>query len=224
MNELTATATMPAPATRDLRAFDENARAVVDEVVSFWPNDGSKAVLRREMSFTERAILHDRQRIIHGLLRPLSSEDRKVAARVIAAMFLGFPNMRQGDPQATVAAYVIAMSGFPLFAIVEACEDVSQRRVGDINPDFAPTAPRMCELATRHLVPLSGELLVIEKTIVAKVHEKVISPEERERIKTGLRELADAMIVRDKIQRQQHLIHQAVVLTEASTKMILDEY
>lgn len=220
---LTATASLPDLDRRDLREEDPKARAIVDGVVGFWPNDGTAPDLRREMTVTERGYLRMRQRDLHGILRPLSIEERKHAAKAIAAMFLGFPNMRTADNQATVTAYIAALEQYPLFAITEACADVIRDRV-DINPDFAPSAPRMCELATRHLIPLRGELAVIEKTITARYERNPISDEERERVRKGLEELAGSMMERDKIQRREHLTHQSVVIQEAAMKTIFDHY
>jgi len=226
MNDLTPTATMTpnTTASRDLRLRDERTHEIIEELVMFWPSDASAVQLRREITTTERKYLHMRQRDLFAMLRGLNLEERKHAAKAIAAMFLGFPNLRTSDNQATVAAYIMALEAFPLFAIIEACMDVSQRRVSDISPDFAPSAPRLCELATRHLVPLRGELALIEKTITAKYEQEPVPPEERERIKVKLRELADHMMEKDRIQRREHMTHLSVVLKEQGTKSILREY
>jgi hypothetical protein len=222
MKEIVATAERQP--LENLRLPDSKSRGIIDSLVGFWPNDGSAVVLRREATAIERGHLRMRQRDLHMLLRPLSLEDRKHAAKALAAMFLGFPNLRTTEHTAIVTAYIMALEQYPLFAIIEACEDVVRGRVDDLNPDFAPTAPRLCDLATRHVLPLRAELAVVEKALTAKYEINPVSPEERERIAVKLRELADAMMERDKVQRREHLIHQAVVLQEANTKALLDEY
>src|SRR5215831_824323 len=225
MTDLVPSASMNPPARRDLREPDPQVQSLVTELVGFWPNDGSPVILRREQTRLERDRLRLRQRDLAMLLRPMGVEDRKHAGKALAAMFLGFPNMRVSNSEGIITAYIMALADFPLFAVTEACEDVVKRRV-DINPDFAPTAPRMGDLATAHLAPLRGELATIEKTLSARVLEKEITPAERERISVGLHELAAHMVEKHNIDGEirERLAHQAVVLQEANTKAILGEY
>lgn len=205
---------------------DAEVRGIIDNLVCFWPDDGSPLELRRELADTERGKLQLRARDLHSAMRPINSatEDKRRLAQALAAMFLGFPSMRNSDNQATVSAYIMAMEGFPLFAGLAACDDIMKRRVPDLDPDFPPTAPRMCDIAAKHTNPAVGERLMIERTLAGKTREMRLSPEERDRVGRGLRQVADAMNADLEIERQERKRQNVENRTAESQQAILAEY
>lgn len=200
----------------DLLMFDAEARRVVDDVVSFWPDDGSPVALRRELTKDERRSLAARRLELDRVLRPVraASEDMKRAAECIAQLFLGFPSMRNIDAQGMVTAYVQHMSHLPLYAIRAACEDVTKGRVKGLDPDWPPTSVRLVEVANPHVAPQEEEITTITKALAGKVPEREPTPEERERVRIGLRKMSESF--------QGGVDHERVERAERVQKSMID--
>lgn len=205
---------------------DLEARGIIDNTTMFWPDDGSPPEMRRQLTQRERNRLQLRASELHRAVRPIAtaSEEKRRLAQSLAAMFLGFPSMRNSDNQATVAAYIMAMEGFPLFAGIAACEDVVKRRVQELDPDFPPTAPRMCDLAAKHVSPVVGERLMIEKTLAAKKQDPQLTPEQRERVGKGLRQMAEEMAAVNEEGRREAMRQNIERRMQESQRAILAEY
>lgn len=183
---------------------DAEAQRIVEDVISFYPDDGSPVSLRRDLTRPERDLLDGRKLQLNAILRPVSdaSEERRRTAEALAAMFLGFPSMRNVDAQTMITAYVLHLESLPLFAVMKACEDVVRKRVKDLDSDWPPTSPRMYEIAERHVFPVEGERLMIEKALVGRVPEvEKLTPEAVERI--GAKAMALSQELNKKVERER---------------------
>lgn len=177
---------------------DAEAQRIVDNVVRFWPDDGSPAVLRREVVPDERMILEARRLRLHALLRPMreAGEELRRAAEAIAATMMCFTSMRNvEDPQGLIAAYVQAMSDLPIFAVLAACEDAKAGKIKGQDSDFMPSTALMIPAAEKRVFPVEGERLMIQKTLDGKVADPELTREQKDKLHVGLRAVADAITV-----------------------------
>lgn len=191
-------------------ATQARAAEIIDQRVSFWPDDGTAPVLRAPLTGDEKQALQNRMVELVRELRPISTatEEKKRASQALAAMFMGFPSLRNTDNAAMVAAYLMALDDLPVSAVIKACEDVAKRRVKGTDPDFPPTGPRLYEVAQKYTRPAEGERIKIKRTLDAKVGDAPISPEERKRTAEKARAFADEM--KAKLEKETGLAGEAM--------------
>lgn len=176
---------------------DAEAARLVDELVTFWPEDTTATVeLRRAITVTDKRKLEKRLRELQSLLRPLSeaSEERKRAATAIAQMFTGFPSMRNADGEGLTAAYLAILEDQPIFAVVAACKDVAQGKIPDLDTDWAPSSGRLHEQARKHAADPLMELVRIRKTLKGEPSRRPTDPATQKKIGEGLKQQASAMV------------------------------
>ncbi|WP_441277787.1 hypothetical protein AB7783_12305 [Tardiphaga sp. 172_B4_N1_3] len=114
----------------------------------------------------------------------------------IAKLMLGFPSTR-GVPvievQLQVRKYAEDLLGVPLWAVKDACRDISRGSVPGLNPDFPPTSPRLRLVVNSYVARVHLEAHEIKQVLHAAVLLPA-NPEVRQSIRDGLlarsRELA----------------------------------
>lgn len=157
-----------------------------------------------------RKQLQDYRRDVHARLEPISATvaHRDAAGRAIGAFLDGFLNARSPNPHVTIAAYVSTLADQPLFAILQALDDFKNRRVFDIDPkdgsrvpftiDHAPSAPRLLDQVKKCAAGMFEERHKVTRVLsIEKVAEPEVPAEERERVAGHMRELADALAMKN---------------------------
>jgi hypothetical protein len=115
-------------------------------------------------------------------------ETMMVAVELLEA----FPAAKLSDEQARLKAkgYITALEGVPTWAVAEARRRWLQARAGLQNYDFAPTPPRLREVADEVLVDVRAQRLFLQRLLKAKpVREEKQDPETQRRINEGYAEL-----------------------------------
>lgn len=138
-------------------------------------------------SKAEFAALHQRHLDVTGLLHPAHDDEIRM---LVAAMFLGFPNLKisPDDAKKTAALYVSQLRDFPAWAVKKACENVLQDRVSGRSPDFAPSVATIAGICRDHVRDLAEENGRLAAIIGADVYH-VPSDDERARVKAGFEKL-----------------------------------
>ena len=77
----------------------------------------------------------------------MDEKDRKKALELIGVMLAGYPGMQAGINEATVEAYMRAVSNCSITAIEAACTAFLMGQVTGHDNNFPPTAPRLGSLA-----------------------------------------------------------------------------
>lgn len=184
--------------------------------------------LARPLTGDARAILERRLREIDRLLLPMDPGDRFKAASFISAMLSGFLNARSNDPKATLAHFTAVLQEFPLWAIKEACSQVSNGKLPDLSADFAPSAPRMFQAVADCLLQLRGERFKIAQILEAPSKDEVAPDEQqRERIRIGFKKLSDELAPKtlgDKAQQISQKADAARRAIAANDRDILEEW
>jgi hypothetical protein len=111
---------------------------------------------------------------------------------VVVELLEAFPAAKLSDEQARLKAkgYITALEGVSTWAVVEARRRWLQARAGLQNYDFAPTPPRLREVADEVLVDVRAQRLFLQRLLKAEaVQEEKQDPETRRRISEGLSEL-----------------------------------
>ncbi|WP_441228056.1 hypothetical protein AB7813_08880 [Tardiphaga sp. 20_F10_N6_6] len=114
----------------------------------------------------------------------------------IAKLMLGFPSTR-GVPvievQLQVRKYAEDLLGVPLWAVKDACRDISRGSVPGLNPDFPPTSPRLRLVVNSYVSRVHVEAHEIKQVLHAPILRPA-DPAVWEAIRAGLvarsRELA----------------------------------
>ena len=176
-NQSTALAIHSPPA---LTALVEDYAAAVTFQGGVWSISDRRAPAGRDL-----AALEDRQRQLIDALAPGPLHDIQ---RAVLQMFMGFPSSNTLDMQGAVAAYAAALSVYPAWSVVKACEDVVRGRVGG-NKAFAPSAAELSAHVTGILSDAKREAALIKRVLEAQIYREV-TPEEKERVSAGLHALA----------------------------------
>ena len=73
------------------------------------------------------------------------------------------------------------LSGLPLWALKQACQDISRGKVEGCSLDFPPAAPRLRSIADEIVAPVLDESFALHAILTAPVEHEP-SPEERARV------------------------------------------
>lgn len=137
----------------------------------------------------------------------------------VAGLMVRYPSMRGlSKIEASVLARAFAddLAGLPLWAITAAVADIAKGTVSDVHPDFAPSAPRLRQLAQEHMERPTKELLDLKKVLLART-EPQSDPEMRDRVKKGLAWL------KDQLPPRQTSIYRAPAEAPAKQAMPIDQ-
>lgn len=131
---------------------------------------GRDICLDRLPTKAERELFQYRNVNLTKQLRPcnLAATEMDGARKHLGMMFAGFPNLRRADTDELLNAYLWVLQKFPLFAVIEACADVTGNRVAGLKPEFPPTSPQMAKFADDHVTRVAAEQLKIDKILRAK--------------------------------------------------------
>jgi hypothetical protein len=111
---------------------------------------------------------------------------------VVAQLFESFATARLTEDQAKARAkgYLTALEGVPTWAVVEASRRWLQAKAGPQNYDFAPSPPRLREIADDVLCEVRAQRCSLERLLRARPPVVVENePETRRRIHQGFSEL-----------------------------------
>jgi hypothetical protein len=111
---------------------------------------------------------------------------------VVAELFESFGTLRLTEAQAKARAkgYLTALEGVPTWAVAEASRRWLQAKAGPQNYDFAPSPPRLREIADDALSEVRGQRCVLQRLLKASppmVAENDLGT--RKRINEGFAEL-----------------------------------
>lgn len=189
---------------------------LVDRLHSGLFDEGGETLTYALPSESERERLASRDRQLSSILRAASDipNGNSRIALAITAMFAGYLNAKASDAKAATAAYVKELGRYPAWAVERACMAVSSGSVSGLSPDFPPSAPRLAQVAQGYLDEHLQGKRKIQKVLSAKL---VYQPSEgeRERVHTGLVELADTLREKarfndpDEVQRKARAAEQA---------------
>lgn len=157
------------------------------EEVSF----GKPVVLNRLPSANERVLLQERSAKIKTMLRPalMATEELKNARRALGLLFGGYTSLRNSDVDELLDAYLWVLQKYPLFAILEACQDVVDNRVKGLDPKFAPNSAQMSVFAANHTSRLASEQIKIDKILRAKsTFRPADAPGAKDRVRASLKD------------------------------------
>ena len=110
---------------------------------------------------------------------------------VVSEMSLGYPSLRgysETEALLTVRKYSTELVGSPLWAVQQACRDVSTGAVKGLDLDFPPTCPRLVNLARAAAAPFLQEAREIEGILAAPVGH-VVDSQSTARINRGFADL-----------------------------------
>ncbi|WP_334362401.1 hypothetical protein [Bradyrhizobium sp. AZCC 1578] len=135
-----------------------------------------------------RGKMENRRAVVMSSTR---SATRNEIEETVAALMMAYPSMRglsHIEAQVLIRKYADDLADMPLWAIKAAARDISRGAVSDMSPDFAPSAPRVRQLADEHLEWCKKELRDLKAILTADV-EPPANPEMRARINLGFRKL-----------------------------------
>jgi hypothetical protein len=107
----------------------------------------------------------------------------------VAKLMLAFPSTRSVpviDAQLQARKYAEDLQGVPLWAVQEACRDVSRGSVPGLNPDFPPSSPRLRLIVDGYVTAVHREARAIKEVLEAPLLLPE-NPEVRGLIREGLR-------------------------------------
>jgi hypothetical protein len=185
----------------------QNTTSVASPPVDVW--------MAKELSFRRSAMIDGRLHeplpsIIRGkmenrravVMASTRSATRSETEEVVAALMMAYPSMRglsHIEAQVLIRKYADDLADMPLWAIKAAARDISRGAVSDMSPDFAPSAPRVRQLADEHLEWCKKELRDLKVILTAEV-EPPANPEVRARITLGFQKLQQAFGSREVAQ------------------------
>ncbi len=156
--------------------------AALDAARSVLVYEGGMPVLIEPLSSGHRAALERRANALAGQLAPMRGEAQAARARAaLAALFGSVATLAGRDAAAMVNSYMLALADLPAWAIERACVQAVRGGVPGLNPDFAPTAARLHEMARALIAEASAERLVIGDVLRARI-EPPANPAMRERV------------------------------------------
>lgn len=193
------------------------------------PGQGKSACLDRMPTTAERTMLQERNRELRTLLRPceMAGTDQEKARQAIALMLAGFPILRNADKATMIESYWETFArGLPLVAVVHACNAVNANEIAGFDPDYGPPAsPRLCATAKVVMHKLGAEQHRIDRILTASsVMRPLATPEQAERIKGGLRDLANKLNVSNENASAEERMRRFQAERSANNKSILAEY
>jgi hypothetical protein len=152
--------------------------------------------LTEEVPTITRARLNNRLELLRSSVKQAALTDIE---EQIAKLLMGYSSMRglsKTDAQVMARQYGDALLGLPLWAIADACKDVSRGAVPDLNPDFPPSAPRLRQLADRYVSAVHKEAIEIKSVLSAPSvlpDNPEMAKRVQERVKAGFAELSETL-------------------------------
>lgn len=179
------------------------AEKIVDvctAAVVWRPDDGSPAESLRLPTESERNALQARLSRLKTMLSGIANnrQAEALATAAILEMLAGFASLRNDDLNARAQGMMMDLRALPLWAIETACRRVKQAEVPGLSLDFAPTSPRMFQIAAAELVPIRAEEKQIADTLALQprggptTEEKARVGEKFQELSRKLREAAPA--------------------------------
>lgn len=133
------------------------------------PGSYSQKIIPAESapSDDERQVLEARYAALLNILKPA---DEHALTRSVATLRAAFPAANDGHENAmlTVKLYVSALSGFPEWAVNDACRKALDGRIGN-NPNFAPTPPQMAQACREFVSKFVDERGKLERILHAEI-------------------------------------------------------
>ena len=228
-NELTASDQHKTASIYDLPPeMDEALRDLYAEFSRASQWDGRHLSLERLPTKPEREVLLARYRALAPAVKPISeaTSARQLAGAEVHDMFKAWPAFKPESKEQSIGAYVVAMSDLPLFAIKEACLDITQGKIDKLSTFAPPPAPFIYQLAASKAKRILDQHMVLRRILSTKNIrvEHHTTPEEKERIGKGLQQVADNLRATQQAaetERQQELSAKKI---QRDKEMILREY
>lgn len=201
--------TAPAPVLPGL-ADDRHVSRLIDSFMI--EDDGREVTLDRLPSKDERELFVLRNNNLKRSLRRCDAAmaDLDRAKRDLAVMFNGYPAMRNDDVDARLLAYLLVLQSYPLFAILEAIQDVAHNRYENLDPMRPPTSPLLARRCADIVARVATEQLRLDKILSAKKVMRVeTAPGAHDRVMASLRDFRGRVIVPDGDERRAMLARQA---------------
>jgi hypothetical protein len=186
---------MNLPATETKKGVPEKASAEVRSLVLRYSNaldwnesSQAKPSISSQLAptGTERQALVARQRVLADALMPA---DSAAIGLMVSSLRSLMPSHDNSDPSLIVKQYIAALAPFPHWVLTEVYR---QYRDGEVEPDKRRWMPTPGELAGRCrdlIAPHAQERERIGRILNAEIRDEP-TPEARERIGKGLKELA----------------------------------
>jgi len=176
---------------------DDSIIALVQDVLTFEKQDG-KPVLHRKLTIEEREILNRRAQELGEHLKP--AHHQRIRA-LVSQMLAGFNKGASAeDAKAIVSQYIVVLQHLPAWAIERACGKFSRGESIDgidgversIVQTRGPTTAQLYQVARKIAEEWYGELHNVRNALNGFV-PRIISEEERERVRQKLEEFADTL-------------------------------
>jgi hypothetical protein len=132
-----------------------------------------------------RTRLNERLLVLEASFVPATLDQLET---VVSEMTVAYPSLRgysETEALLFVRKYSNELLGSPLWAVLQACHDVSSGAVPGLDLDFPPTCPRLVNLVRAIAARFRQEAFELERLLSAPVEANVDS-ETRERISRGL--------------------------------------
>jgi hypothetical protein len=173
---------------------NDNARAIVQSVMTGTRDIAGKAVLIRELTADERAALQERMSLLSTNLH--HAKTSQISER-ISRMIMGFgvaQNVGKKDAIAIAAQFAKVLQFLPMWAIERTCikfesGTVTIDQMEGVNRAYWPSTAQFYPIAEA----MCGEFYMEQRNVYAVLHgvvEHKPTPEERERVMAGISELA----------------------------------
>lgn len=212
----------PAPTPQMRMLVDRHHRAIT------W--QGNVPTLMAAVPADTREAMKDRLTALRKALAPINSmAERDQVALALTRMFSRYVNTGSvSNQRATITAYVTALSGFPAWAVLKAIEEVERGAVEGMNPDFPPSAPRLCQIAEGHTAQPREEKAKVEAVLNARVDEVTQrDPDEVARVAAKMRAAADelgARVAAEQGETEQRRRERDAQKIAANDREIIREY
>ena len=135
-----------------------------------------------------------RQHVAAGLTPIGKSPDRSAVERIgrlIASLKAVFPgNAQDSDARLIVGTYLVALAGYPEWAIEAACRRFLDGRAG--KGSYAPTPPELARECSSLVTPLYEEQAALDRILEANTYREVPA-DERERLTAEFNKFAEEL-------------------------------
>ena len=127
------------------------------------------------------------------------THDRKMIGESVGEMLLGYAKYREMEAKefrSTITHFVREFGlppAVPTWAVWKACSDIRMGTAEDIDLAFPPSTMALRRLCDSYAWAVRGELCVLNDVLAGRKASPPISAADHERIKLGLRALADEL-------------------------------
>ncbi len=194
---------LPAPTIPGLAPDMEHAD-IVERFAAAIETERGYDALPKMPTVDERRALTARRDALMTKLRPfeMATAEQDRFAQAFGLMVLGYPSMRNQEIRPITTAYALDLGKLPLFAVLAAMEDVRQRRVKGLDPDWPPTSPRLFEIAQKHVEKDAAALLKVQRVMAVRKAHLPPDPAMKERV--GELWITFAEALKHKLKTQQN--------------------